>query len=304
MKRMKKMLMFVVGLVVFLCAMPAFAGSIHIPYALHAGDWWSGLSVANMGPNPIDIQFYCHWGEDRHEDIGKLTLEGYATTTRMLPDFFKKIPFPNASSGPDANPTGRVALTLYGTGPTVDRDLKAVLFVGSTGPQGGFGSHVFEVEGSSCLTHDSSTFPADYLGAIMIPYAVHYEDWWSGLAVSNTSGHDASVEIYYLRKGNPLMAPYDHNQLTLAGKFSLEAGVTVTKLLPDFFTETRFPDDSSLLKNEDGRVALIIVIKDNHTTTPVFPAEIKATLFTGNSGSGGGFSYQVFEGRFIDIYKK
>lgn len=128
---------------------------------------------------------------------------------------------------------------------------------------------------------------------IKIPYAVHYGDWWSGLAVSNVGFHKADVEIYYLRESILTHLP---NRLVLAGKFRLKSGATMTKMLPDFFTETPFPDEGmwgTVLGNQYGRVALIIKAKGS----AVLGRDIRATLFTGNNGPGGGFSYQVFEGR-------
>lgn len=149
MKRMKKALMLLAGLMVFLGGTPAFAadGVIVIPYAVHAGDWWSGLTLVNMGPNPMVVDIYCssEKGGMNGSHVGKVHLRGFGTVTKMLPDFFTKIPFPNAAFGLGANPTGRVALDLLVSKGNED-DLMATLFVGNTAPDGGFDSHTFTVE--------------------------------------------------------------------------------------------------------------------------------------------------------------
>lgn len=124
---------------------------------------------------------------------------------------------------------------------------------------------------------------------IIIPYAVHYGDWWSGLNLFNGAFRDVDVEIYYNLESMLAVAPYG-SRLVLAGAFPLKARTSITKLLPDFFTKSSFPDEySPFWGNQQGRVSLII-----KTTDPVLNSFLRATLFTGKSGPGGGFSFQVF----------
>ena len=136
MRRMKKMLVFLAGISVLFCAGSAFAESfsIEVPYAVHGGDWWSGLALSNTGPDPIDviIQTYNSGGS---VIVGGLTLEPYSMETRMLPDFFTEEPYPTADGG-------RVSLGIDAEGNYAKRDFKFTLFVGS--PQGfGFQSYDF-----------------------------------------------------------------------------------------------------------------------------------------------------------------
>lgn len=126
MRRMKKMLVFLVGIAVFFCAGSAFAEefAIEVPYAVHGGDWWSGLALSNTGDSSIDVVILtCNSGDS--VKVGELTLEPYSMETRMLPDFFTEEPYPTADGG-------RVSLIIGADGDEAKRDFKFTLFVGSS----------------------------------------------------------------------------------------------------------------------------------------------------------------------------
>ncbi|MDO4768456.1 MAG: hypothetical protein Q4B25_09940 [Pseudomonadota bacterium] len=128
MRRMKKMLVFLTGLAVLFCAGSAFAEKfeIEVPYALHGGDWWSGLALSNTGDSSIDVGIWTY-NSGVPVKVGALTLEPFSMKTRMLPDFFTEMPYPTADGG-------RVSLGIVASGNEAKRDFKFTLFVGS--PQG------------------------------------------------------------------------------------------------------------------------------------------------------------------------
>lgn len=123
---MKRLLVLLVGLSVFLCAGSAFAGEgliINIPYAQHGGDWWSGLALSNTGREEISVRFYTtHTGNE--VQVGHVvTLPPYSQDVRLLPEFFGSYPTEN---------DGRISLRLTASGEHVVNTFKATLFVGSS----------------------------------------------------------------------------------------------------------------------------------------------------------------------------
>lgn len=155
MKRMKKVLMLVVGLAAFLCTVPAFAeeATIIIPYAVDegaGGDWWSGLAISNTSYHPIDVEIqsaYGRWSTELKrwmydmDVVEKITIYKYSTVTKPLREFFTKKPYPGYNEG---SSHGRSMLILKGTGDRA-KYLRATLFTGSTDPSNvGFGYQVFE----------------------------------------------------------------------------------------------------------------------------------------------------------------
>lgn len=137
---MKKMLVLLAGLAMILCASPAFADEevINIPYAQHnlhiGGEWWSGLALSNMGPQPINIRITAI---SSGEEVGILTvnLAKYSTETKLLPDFFPEGQYPTENDG-------RVSLRLKVTDLKDDSDFGAALFVGNS--NGGFGFYSYD----------------------------------------------------------------------------------------------------------------------------------------------------------------
>ena len=125
MRWMKKMLVFLAGISVLFCAGSAFAESfsIEVPYAVHGGDWWSGLALSNTGTDPIDVVIRTYNSGDS-VIVGELTLEPYSMETRLLPGFFTEKPYPTADGG-------RVNLGISADGFYAKRDFKFTLFVGS-----------------------------------------------------------------------------------------------------------------------------------------------------------------------------
>lgn len=155
MKRMKQILVFLAGMMVFLCATPVFAdeATIVIPYAVDeggGGDWWSGLAISNTGGVYVmTVKIYSAYGNYSSEHhrykysrklVGTVSLDQYHTETRLLRDFFTEQPYPTPADGVK---NGRAILFLEANGGNA-KALRATLFVGNTGADGGFSYQVFE----------------------------------------------------------------------------------------------------------------------------------------------------------------
>lgn len=136
---MKKMLVLLAGLAMILCASPAFADEevINIPYAQHnlhiGGEWWSGLALSNMGPQPITVQITAIYSGEEME-VSRVNLGKYSTETKLLPDFFPEGQYPTKNDG-------RVSLRLKVTDLKDDSDFGATLFVGDSN---GFGFYNYD----------------------------------------------------------------------------------------------------------------------------------------------------------------
>ena len=128
---------------------------------------------------------------------------------------------------------------------------------------------------------------------ITIPYAVHGEDWWSGLALTNTGTSDITVKIEYsgtvleliidLLSPSSSLTPVISRKKITAGTVTVAGLSTVTQLLPDFFTNGTYPDF------DGGRIMLFLTGEGDTAQK-----DLKVTMFIGNTGADGGFSYQVF----------
>lgn len=144
MKGLKKILFLLAGMM-FLCASPVLAEKavIHIPYAVDGGDYWSGLSIANMGPNTVDVEIqsvYRHFTVAGMQytpiTVKTLQLKPYESVVDHLENFFEKTPLPIYSRLSD----NRYKLFVKGEGITAKSDLKVTLYVGSSE---GFGFHEY-----------------------------------------------------------------------------------------------------------------------------------------------------------------
>lgn len=128
MKGLKKMLVLLTGLVMFLCANPVLAEDvidIEVPYVLHGGDWWTGLALTNTGSEEILVSIHATQSGTT-VSVDGIPVPGRSQVVRLLPDFFTEDhPYPTENDG-------RSWLWIRPYGRDVEKYFKFTLFVGNS----------------------------------------------------------------------------------------------------------------------------------------------------------------------------
>lgn len=123
MQNIKKMLVILIGLTIFLCGSSVYAGSlrIDIPYAINGGGWWSGLALSNIGLKTMTVYIDTVHSGSRVR-VGEVFLDQRSQDVRIVPAFFTMSPYPTENDG-------RVSLSLTAVGDNVENGFICTFFV-------------------------------------------------------------------------------------------------------------------------------------------------------------------------------